>query len=345
MNKLIVPCLCLAFTWPSAGQPPAGRQPLPTLADFWAGRAAFRPDTTRQFGADFRMHFLSTARDGRFFWSYYVRPNAPERKDNRPVVGLAQSQDGIQFRDLGTVLGLGAPGAWDEQMVSFPGVWRDSATSWQLVYEGTGKPGSGWPGDIGLATSRDGKTWAKHPEPILRHAQLQPGDDRDLGLQWERNNIGSPALWKEGSMYYLFYHGFGQRNNSPDDCQVGVALGTDLRSLIRYRGNPVLRTGEAGAWDSGTIGRRSIRKEGRVYYMVYEGSTDQPYDKARWSSGLARSTDLLHWEKYPRPILPQTASGFGNDGPEWLETPDGRLHVYYRTGGNITRRATLAFLR
>ena len=71
--------------------------------------------------------------------------------------------------------------------------------------------------------------------------------------------------------------------------------------------------------------------------MAYEGSTDQPYDKARWSTGLARSKDLLVWEKYP-----QTKAGFGYDGPEWLKTADGALHVYYRVK-SCTRRATLVW--
>ncbi len=75
--------------------------------------------------------------------------------------------------------------------------------------------------------------------------------------------------------------------------------------------------------------------------MVYEGSTDQPYTTARWSSGLARNKDLLAWEKYPRPVLPQTRSGMGYDCPEWVETPDDRLHIYFRNHTGSASRATL----
>src|SRR5262249_9307444 len=137
-------------------------------------------------------------------------------------------------------------------------------------------------------------------------------------------------------------HGFGPRANRPDGCQVGVATGADLTALVRHAKNPVLETGAAEAWDCGTVGKRTIRKEGDYFYMAYEGSTDQPYDKACWSTGLARSKELRVWEKYPRPILPQTKAGFGYDGPEWLTTADGSLHLYYRFRG-CTRRASLVW--
>lgn len=144
---------------------------------------------------------------------------------------------------------------------------------------------------------------------------------------------------------YLFYHGFGEswEGGSPDDCQVGVATGTDLRAMRRYQGNPILRTGPRGTWDSGTIGKRDIiRGPDGWYYMVYEGSTDQPYPTARWSSGLARSSKLLSWEKFPgNPILPTTDGSFGYDGPDWVRTYDGRLHIYFRHPNGATYRATL----
>lgn len=132
---------------------------------------------------------------------------------------------------------------------------------------------------------------------------------------------------------------------APDDCQVGVATGTDLRSMKRYAGNPIMRTGPSGSWDCGTIGKRSIRREADGYfYMVYEESTDQPYGAARWSSGVARSADLLRWEKFGgNPVLPQTSRGFGYDGPEFLQTPDGKLRVYFRNPFGPTSRATLVW--
>jgi predicted GH43/DUF377 family glycosyl hydrolase len=232
----------------------------------------------------------------------------------------------IKQRAVGVTQGVKRNGSfWDDRIASFPGIWKDGDT-WYMVYEGAGTSSS-WPGDIGLATSTDGVNWIKDPHnPILTHSSQG----------WESVNIGTPSLWKEGDTWYLFYHGF-----DGSDCQVGVAVGTDLHALTKYHSNPVVDTSN-NKWDSGTIGKRSIIKEGQYYYMVYEGSTNPPYDQASWSSGIAISSDLVNWTKSQyNPVLPQTGTGFGYDGPEWVETSDGQLYIYFRGEGNVTYRAKL----
>lgn len=297
-------------------------QPRQVLAEYFAGQNRF--DVAQStFGAHFGMHFLSTVWVNGQLWAYYI---ADDR--GRPGIGLARSRDGIRFDNAGLVLGVGNT-PQNNRMRSFPGVWYDGPGRWYLVFEmsGTGNPGS-----VGLATSTDGVNWVTDPQAILV--------SRD---QWERNNVGTPSLWKEGHTWYLFYHGFGRSGNGgPDDCQVGVAYGSDLRNLKRHSGNPIIRTSSNGP-DSGTIGRRSIVREGAYYYMFAEISTNQPYERARWSSGLWRATNLLGpWERCHRnPILPVTAGGFGYDGPEFIRTPDGKFHVYFRAPDGPTRRATL----
>lgn len=297
----------------------AGQTRLPTLADLWLGTASFKPQAGT-YGAEFGMHFVSTQWVNGTLYAYYIAPGFE--------IGLATSRDGVRFQNRGTVIRKG-PSEWDSNMASFPGI-RYDGSRWYCVYEGSGKPGK-WPGDIGLATSADGLRWTKLSSPILRH---EGG--------WERQNIGTPSLWKEGATWYLFYHGFGKRSGSPDDCQVGLAFGSDLQRLNRFRGNPVLPTSSAG-FDSGTVGRRSVIREGAYYYMVYEASTEQPYDRARWTSGLARSRDLLTWEKFPRNIIPQTQRGFGFDGPEFVRLPNGTLALYFRDPGGATKRALLSW--
>lgn len=203
---------------------------------------------------------------------------------------------------------------WDDRMASFASVWRDGG-KYYLVYEGAAES-SEWPGDIGLATSQDGRQFTKsQTNPILRHNVTG----------WERVNIGTPSLFKEDGTWYLFYHAW-----DGVDCRLGVATGTSLTNLSKYASNPILSTSPSG-WDSGTIGRRSrIFKEGGWYYMAYEGSTDRPFDAARWSTGLARSIDLLSWEKCGQnPIVPQTVAGFGYDGPELVRIT-GDLYLYVR---------------
>lgn len=306
------------------------------LGDLFARTAEFRVEENRSFGdfgGDRNMHFLSTCWVGSELWAYYIEgPNACG-------IGLAKSLDGINFSRVKQVIGPGNT-VWDNKMRSFPGVWKDGSI-WYLVFETSGNSN---PGDIWLATSTDGINWNIHPSAIL---SLLPGR-RQRPYTWERNNIGTPSLYKEGGTWYLFYHGYGVGTGESDDCQIGVAYGTDLYHLKRYKYNPIIRTSNSG-YDAGTVGKRSVIKDGEWYYMVYEVSTDAvpipgegPFNGSQWSSSVARAKGLFGpWEKLGKPVLPVTGSGMGYDGPGWIRTPDGKIHIYFRTPGNITRRATL----
>ncbi|SDW31600.1 hypothetical protein [Paenibacillus sp. CF384] len=266
-------------------------------------------------GTSFSMHFISTLKVNGEIWAYYIKWDA----FGKGGVGLAKSTDGVNFTDNGFVLTAGSPGQWDDSFATFPGMWYDGGTFY-LVYEGTG---TGSPGQIGLATSTDGVNFTKQGQ-ILTHNSSG----------WESVNIGTPSLYKEGSTWYLFYHGY-----DGSDCRIGVATGTSLTSLTKYSGNPVIDT-EPGTWEAGTAGHRDIVKVGSTYYMTYEGSEDPPYNTAKWSSGVASSTDLVHWSKFSQNhILPQTDNTFGNDGPSFLSV-DGENFIYYRT--NPTSRALIA---
>ena len=171
----------------------------------------------------------------------------------------------------------------------------------------------------------------KHPNnPILRH---NPDG-------WERTNIGTPSLYKEKGVWYLFYHGY-----DGNVCQIGVASGTSLTNLTKSAANPILPVTPGNtAWDTGTIGHRSrIVKEGNYYYLAFEGSTLPPFEQSKWSSGLARSTNLTSaWTKFTsNPMIPQTPGGMGYDGPELLRL-GGAWYLYVRMpGGNITGRFRL----
>lgn len=301
----------------------AGGKCQPELADLWARRAGFRMDrkTGRMGGfGTHAMHFISPLRMGNQWFVYYIHNGQGEGSQT----GLAITKDGVNFDDKGVVI---RRGGWHDKMAAFSHVLKQGS-NFHLVFEGSG---GGSPGDIGYARSRDGKNFNVDAEPLLKH-----------GGGWESANIGTPSLWLENGTWYLFYHGF-----DGNKVQIGVATGPNLRNLTKHSTNPLLEVGDSEDWDSGTVGWRSIRKEGRFYYMVYEGSTKKvngDFGKSNWSSGIARSRDLIHWQKFSRnPVLPPTHEGFGRDGPAFLQTDDGKLHVYYRDGG--TRRATLTWYK
>ncbi len=296
----------------------------PTVANMYDSNLAFpKIDKVHVMGESFNMHYISTVTVSGTIYAYYI----VHKPGDLFATGLATSTDGLNWTNHGTVVDNGPAGSWDSRLASFPGIAYVNGTFY-LVYEGAGTTAAN-PGDVGLATSTDGVNFAKNAGPLLTHQTTG----------WESTNIGTPSLVYEANTWYLFYHGF---NGSI--VQIGVASGSSLTSLSRGA-NPIVPAGPAGAWDAGTAGKRDIVKHGSYYYMAYEGSTEQPYDTAKWSSGLARASSLLGpWTKYSQnPVLPQV-NGFGNDGPTFL-TVGGNEYLYYRSvggSGSVTRRALFA---
>ncbi|MBP2159672.1 MULTISPECIES: hypothetical protein [Asticcacaulis] len=312
----------------SLSLPLAAEAQAPSIADIIDNNLAFMKldKTNTSIGGAFGMHFISTVNVGGTIYAYYIKYDPATSQCGNPGqpqggIGLATSTDGVNFADQGFVLRAGAAGSWDCNFATFPGVWYDNGIFY-LVYEGAG---TNSPGNIGLATSSDGRNFNKNGI-ILSH----------LTSGWEQTNIGTPSLYRENGIWYLFYHGYNGPNKS---VQIGLASGASLYSLTRYSGNPVITT-RPGSWQAGTAGRRSIQKIGSAYYMVYEGSEAPPYDQAKWASGVARSSNLFQWTQFSQnAILPQSL-GFGNDGPD-LVTAGGANYTYYRAGGG-TRRAMFA---
>jgi hypothetical protein len=214
----------------------------------------------------------------------------------------------------------------DDRIASFASVVHHEGT-WYMVYEGASIDQSVSLGELRLATSTDGLNWTKDPAP--------------LGIplaDWSSVNTGTPLLLRTNNQWYLFYHGFDQNT-----VQTGLLVGSDLHALSPTNSNlPIL--GNGPDWDSGTVGKRSIVYEAPWYYMVYEGSSpsiDGDFGKSRWGIGLARSQDLLNWEKFAgNPIIGPTIEGFGYDGPELIVLPDQSVHLFYRSPTGTTDRAT-----
>ncbi len=305
----------------------AGGQTAPLPADLYDNNLAFvkldKVDTA--IGGAFGMHFISTVTLNGTIYAYYIKydsttPSCLDASRSAGGVGLATSTDGVNFTDQGFVLKAGPSGTWDCDYASFPGIWVDNGTFY-MAYEGSGSS----PQNVGLAISSDGVHFTKMGT-IISHQTSG----------WEKDGIGTPSIYNENGTWYVFYHGYNAANKS---VQIGVATGSTIYGLARYNGNPVITT-VPGTWQAGTAGHRSIQKNGGAYYMVYEGSEAPPYNTAKWASGIAASTDLLHWVPYAQNALLPQSQGFGNDGPTFLSV-GGANYIYYRSGG-ATRRAMFA---
>jgi sucrose-6-phosphate hydrolase SacC (GH32 family) len=140
-----------------------------------------------------------------------------------------------------------------------------------------------------LLTSADGISWQEQGDLIMisSRGDTIPGP------------YGTPSVIIEDGKWYLFY----ERN----DNGIWVAGTTDKRTWINISDEPVLKKGP-GKYDSGAVAANQVIKYKGKYYMYYHGSSDPDWDKpgaaSIWTSNVAVSADLIHWEKYPgNPIV------------------------------------------
>ena len=196
---------------------------------------------------------------------------------------------------------------------------------------------------LGYATSPDGIHWTRHPRnPIYRKhwvedmmivkdgskyymfaegkddlAQMLVSND---GLDWTRVGLldvrlkngkpisagpyGTPTVWKEGPTWYLFYE--------RQDRGIWLATSTDRTVWRNVQDEPVLTPGPAD-YDKDLIALNQIIKHKGRYYAYYHGSARTGPRAKLWSTAVATSTDLRHWEKYPgnplRPVTENKSSG------------------------------------
>ncbi len=281
--------------------------------------------TTENMGASFNMHFPDMIYYNDQYWGYYITYKTETGKGG---VGLAVSDDGINWKDKGCVLQPDED--YDCNGAYFAGVWLDDDGTFYLTYECKGGEETeyGTLENVALATSEDGINWTKEGVILYKNPEIP----------WQTANVGTPDLYKEGDTWYLFFHGFDFV-----DCQIGVAYGKDLHNLTVVP-DPIIPT-EDNTLYSGTTGRRDVIYVDGYYYMVYEVSTDQAeeggYNKAYWTHMFARSRDLITWETIEAPILTQTNAdgsakpGFGYDGPCWMIIGK-HIYVYMRVSNKTT---------
>ncbi len=232
------------------------------------------------------------------------------------------------------------PGHWDLRIRERGYVLKDG-DQWRMWY-------TGYDGDrgglkmLGLATSTDGLTWTRSPQnPLHREHWVEDvcvvSDNGKLymfaegfldrvhlltsadGLNWTRQGIldvrladgtpiprgpfGTPTAWVENGIWHLFY----ERR----DAGVWLAKSTDLKVWTNVQDQPVLSPGPAD-YDHDLIAMNQILRHKGRYYAVYHGAKADR-SPALWSTALAASDDLIHWQKYPgnplRPIAENKSSG------------------------------------
>lgn len=210
------------------------------------------------------------------------------------------------------------------------------ARRYKLFYSGYSGAYSGNNVYVGWAYSEDGLHWTKagkvHPRPLedpyvvkqgnvyylyaedkadipFRNIRLLQSfncvfwtdegdvfDVRDGGtpFNWESSDVSSPIVWFEGDTWYLMYEGRGGGLSG----RIGLATSTNGRDWQRRAsGAPVFVNGAPGQWDETNVVSDDVIKLGSTYYLFYHGF-GRSQSSGFWT-GLATSTDLVHWTRNP----------------------------------------------
>src|SRR5690606_15525676 len=110
---------------------------------------------------------------------------------------------------------------------------------------------------------------------------------------WDNFRVDEPYVFqRDDGKWVMFYMG----DASPDAIeQVGYATADNITGpYTAYEGNPVIRFGEEGSFDAGTIADPWVYKVNDTYYIGYTaGSAAGP----PWSTACATTTD---WETFTK---------------------------------------------
>ena len=193
-----------------------------------------------------------------------------------------------------------------------------------LLYRAQDKNGTS---RIGYAESADGIHFARRPEPVL---SPEADYEKDGGVE-------DPRLVKFGDTYYLTYTGYNKK-----DAQLCLATSKDL---VHWQRQGVILPAYKGHWNvawtkSGAIVPEKIN--GR-YWMYFLGTSADKTDQ----TGLAYSTDLMHWtEATDAPVLPARPGRFDSrvvePGPPPILTNDGIVLVYNGADDKLVYRTAMA---
>lgn len=160
------------------------------------------------------------------------------------------------------------------------------------------------------------------------------------------------TLKRINGKYYMLYHAYPGEGYEEGPARVGLAWcdDDDLKNWHRYK-EPILLPEEKYPWESGGLYKECMVEKDGVYYLYYNAKNN-PTDGSFWieQTGLATSTDLLHWEKCPQnPVFSVSEQGIDTQfisDPFVVKDGDLWLNFYYtfdmqHARGNIGYSADL----
>lgn len=296
----------IALLWMLALAAPARGEDFPRSIVAWepiAANPVFRGEGPPAWDAKIRERGW-VALEGPVYHLWYTGYNEAKAPDR--LLGHATSRDGVH---------------WDRDPAN-----PVHATSWvedvcMVKLDGVDYLFAEGKNDLAhLLTSPDGRHWVDRGTLDVRRVDgrpIPPGP------------FGTPTGYHEAGTWYLFYE--------RGDRGVWLATSKDRAVWTNVSDEPVLKMGPE-PYDATAVAMDQVVKRDGVYYAFYHANSERPWKD--WTTCVARSRDLIHWEKYPgNPILRNNSSS-----AMLVETPEGdrlysmhpevRVHVHPKDARN-----------
>ncbi len=198
-----------------------------------------------------------------------------------PVVTIKNvilSPRGFPFIDSGN--------NWEGRWVYHPQIIQKNKQFFMFY---SGKSGFSMKHSIGFATSNDAVEWSR----FASNPCLVPSENKNI---WDSDLVAHGFIFEKEDEYFMFYDGSPKTHWQEG---IGIAKSRDLIHWKKIKENPVLKAGDFW-WDKDHVSRCCvIPGKDKYFYMYYAG-----HDHICERIGLARSKDLLTWEKFiQEPIL------------------------------------------
>ncbi len=200
-----------------------------------------------------------------------------------------------------------------------PGSFDSHAVDCPFLFSHGGQYGMtfvGWDGTgyrSGLALSDDLVHWRKEAILLDRGPQGSPTEFNAALTCILRDNdlYGTGALKPIGGWFVGTYHAYPRPGYESGPAVIGLCFSQDLYHW--EVGDPLLYPDPNCAWESGGLYKSWILEHEGTFYLFYNAKN---HSEGGWieQTGVAMSTDLARWERYPgNPILKVGPAGAFDD--------------------------------
>jgi predicted GH43/DUF377 family glycosyl hydrolase len=234
------------------------------------------------------------------------------------------------------------PGSFDARAVDCPFLFSHAGRYYMTF---VGFDGTGY--QTGLALSDDLLTWQKEGLVLGRGpaGSVTAYNAAMTCILRDNELFGSGALKPVAGRFVGTYHAYPAPGYESGPAVIGLCFSGDLRHW--QVGEPVLRPADGAPWEQGGLYKSWLMEHEGTYYLFYNAKNRDVWPWVE-QTGLATSTDLIHWQRCPaNPLLKVGPAGAFDDlfasDPCVLRLGDGWVMFYFGNSSDGHARDSAAF--